>query len=1472
MRHVVRAFIVLIVGLVASAVGVLAALTLTPPGRALLARNVSHLLESTLRGQVDVGNIGGSFLRDLVLRDVVVRDTAGVLLASLPHARLSYRIPNLLAQRFILETLVLDDPIINLVRHGNGRWNYEEVLRLNEGGPGGTSPLIEFRNLRIVDGTLSLAYPWPGSDKTGAVRQAAIDSARAQGRMVLDTPEGTRLAIGFSDLDASVRRLRIATPDRQPLLAVIDSMRVDVSDPQVRVVQLQGVVRQKGDSLDFSLTEARLPGTRATAEGRISWPQDTILWNFRAVAPELDLKDLRFIAPEFPDMQGHAQVVATSRSNSVTDYAITDLALADGNERLSGNLVAVVDTRRGLGVRDARLRMADFNLDKVRPFLDTLPFDGTITGTVNADGLLSNIAASGDITFVDFGLTARPVTTMAFDGRFRTGEPDGLTFDSVTVRQSDIDLRTVRRLAPAVIVEGRVQAKGLVDGPLDNVTFAGVTRHRDGDRPESVLDGTTRLDSRDAAGPLRVAADLTLAPLNFEGIRRSFPAIKSQGDLRGQVHLEGPVDALFVAADVTGALGSIRGSGTVTILPPKWAADSLRLTFHDLDLAKLLGNEVPTSLQGTIDVTGTMDTLVAPTGTIDLVLGRSNVRGVDVDSLVMHAWAKDSMLVVDTLGAHGDGLRLTGSGKLGIARPHAGAMTLALEADSLAGLDSLMQAMTGFTRDTLPGWRQLNGVLRVNAELAGSLDSLQADVTGTIDGFAFHHFEAGQVRANASFVGGARPALTLDAVVDSLDHDERYVRQLRVTMTGPLDSSRVGLFADLGGSVGFAGSGVLSTTDTSRSLLLDALGLDLPSRAWQLTQPGVVTLGDSVIAVTPIELSASDGSGFLRIGGQVPWHGEGDMTIEALGISLTDLYALAQLDTIGSGGWMGMNLHIGGNREAPILGGTVTIEDIKVGDTQGPFVQGVLRYADQRFEGGLLLYRSGEPVLQVRYSLPLNLAFTGVENRRVDGPLSVTATADSVDLSVIEALVPTIRDVTGTMNAAVRVEGTWADPNLGGAAVIKDGGAYFRTLGVRFHGVNGRFEFAQDSIMVKELAIGSERGQMTLSGNVVLQGLTRPVLDLNAHLTEFTAIDQRDFLSLTASGKLGLRGPLDSLVLTGDITADRGALYFADMLNRRVIDLDDPENLAFIDTTVIRKRNLGSGLGSRLMQSIQVKDLGLRIGGDFWLRSNEANIQLDGAVQVDRVGQQYRVEGTMNAIRGRYRLSPFPGFSRDFDVVRGEVRFFGTSDLNAQLDIEARHVVRTTRNEELPIIARITGTLQDPKLKLESTRRPPLSELDIASYLVTGAPASEAATQGQNVLVQNVSNFLLSAGSSALERALISDLGLPIDMLQIRPVVSAYGGTQGQNGLSAAFAVALGWQLSRNVFLTLNTGFCTASGSSFDYRNFGAGIEWRLNQQWRVQAVMEPVLRYCGVSAIGANVSSSLRYQLGADVLWEREF
>ena len=100
----------------------------------------------------------------------------------------------------------------------------------------------------------------------------------------------------------------------------------------------------------------------------------------------------------------------------------------------------------------------------------------------------------------------------------------------------------------------------------------------------------------------------------------------------------------------------------------------------------------------------------------------------------------------------------------------------------------------------------------------------------------------------------------------------------------------------------------------------------------------------------------------------------------------------------------------------------------------------------------------------------------------------------------------------------------------------------------------------------------------------------------------------------------------------------------------------------------------------------------------------------------------YRVDGTLQTVRGRYNLYAGP-FVKDFTVERGTVRYYGNPSLNADLDIEAKHVVRTWDGEDLPVLAHITGTMLAPKLTLSSEAtagRGTLSTTELFSYLMFG--------------------------------------------------------------------------------------------------------------------------------------------------------
>jgi hypothetical protein len=1457
-RQLARFLFVFVVGTLAMVLGVITSMTLTPPGRDLLARTVSRLLDQIVTGQVRVGAISGSFLYDLTLEDLVVRDTSGALLVDLPRARISYRLPNLLAGQVVLSAMQLDRPTIQLIKHRNGRMNYEEVLGIGKGSKGGPSPLVVFHNVHMASGTLRIALPWnpPKSLTTEASVDSALRAERAKpGRLIEDSPEGLRRVILLSDLATRVSRLRIATPDRQPFTIDLDSLATRVNDPAVTLRHAVGRVRIRGDSAVFSLSRGALPDTRFSGGGAITWPRDTILFDFQVIASRVNLEDLRWVSSDFPSMIGSGVLTARSETGARTAYDIRELHLRGIEGQVDGELVTITDRRRGLGVRDMNVRLNELDLDAVRGYLENLPFYGQVTGRLAGAGFLNALDLSLDWAFRDDSVPGAPLSTISGDGGVGSSRDSGLTFTNFEVRQSDIDLRTVRRVASAVIFPGRLTAVGTLNGPLRNVTFTGIAQHQDLDRPPSQLEGTVHLDTRfDVLG---LDSDVTLDPLSFEGIRRAFPSLRARGELRGQFRSRGTLARLAVETSLAGQLGTVTARGFATLRPPVWGAEDLLFQFSSLDLAGLTGRELPTNLDGELWVNGRTDTLNAPEGDLRLALSRSRIREFTLDTVHAVVGVHDSMIRLDTAYALWKGARVGGSGTLGWHTPHEGRMAFTLAADSLIAFDSLLLATTGQTRGSSPQDRPLGGTARAEVRLAGSLDTLSMSGDIIVQNLEWQQVHSPRVTGSFTRVGGDRPQLTALVGSDSVVAGKWLFRQLGAQARGWADSLAWSAGSGVGQDSRVDGAGLWWKKGQIQVAWFDSLSLDLPRDHYRLDESFALTLSDSAPAISPLTIRAVDGTGLVQLGGRIPGSSEGSLALRALGFDLHDLYGFFQLDTTDVGGELGLDLRLGGTAAAPTLRGTAMLDGGKFGEFQAPFVQGVVDYANRRLEANLLLWRTGESVLQIESRLPLDLAFRDVEQRRVDGQLLVHARGDSVDLGILEALTPAITGVRGLVSVDVNVGGTWETPRFAGSLRLRDGAMSVPGLGVRYEGLEGRAYFQGDSLVLDNLNLRSG-GSLGINGSVRLADPSHPVLDLDFRADAFRALDVRDFLTFTGTGGLRLRGPMYQAVLTGDLTANSGVLYFADLVSKRVIDLEDPTIADLVDTTLLRLENLEAGFENRFLDSLTIRNLRVLLGSDVWLRSNEANVQLGGEVQLSKAGGRYTPSGTLDALRGSYSLQIAGPVTRDFTVERGSVRYYG--DLNAALDIRATHTVRAVRGEEIPVIANITGTLYAPRVSLESTLNPPISETDLVSYLLTGYPANEAQRLGRTNLVETG----LSYFSSELERALIQDFGVPIDLLEIRPGVSRVGGSLTLNQLAA------GWQLGSKTFLTLNAGFCPENLSDFTYENLGASLEFRFSREWSLQTSIEPTLQSCrrdfGV------FTSRVPYQIGSDIRWEREF
>src|SRR5207249_2594314 len=166
-----------------------------------------------------------------------------------------------------------------------------------------------------------------------------------------------------------------------------------------------------------------------------------------------------------------------------------------------------------------------------------------------------------DFRFRDSLVPGWPQSTVRGRGEVDLSRGAGVGFRSFAVDAATIDLRTVRRLVPAVRLQGALDAAGTLTGRLADAQFSGTLRHRPRDLPPSVIRGVVRLDSR--SDTLAVFADVVADSLSFDGLRGSFPGggLPLAGAVTGPVRLDGTLAALAPTAACTWIRCACRSRG-----------------------------------------------------------------------------------------------------------------------------------------------------------------------------------------------------------------------------------------------------------------------------------------------------------------------------------------------------------------------------------------------------------------------------------------------------------------------------------------------------------------------------------------------------------------------------------------------------------------------------------------------------------------------------------------------------------------------------------------------------------------------------------------------------------------------------------------------------------------------------------------------------------------------------------------------
>ena len=1519
-RAVVIATAAVLMSIGALLVGAVAMLTQTDKGRAVVRDALVPTLSSAIMGKLYVGTIHGSLFTDLTIDSLELREPNGAPFLNTGRITVSYDPRDLIDRRIVLRSIEINHPVVLLVDYGHDDWNWRRALKgrvpsLPGSGKSSFARYIFADTTTLHNASLAMRMVYDIADSLkGAKRDSAIfhDTHRLDAEIRKEPTRLTR-TWRFVQAEAALGRSRLADPDSAGMRFAVQLLDVQWMNPPFWFHNMKTSIRRLGDSIWVDDARFHLANSSARGGAKVVWGSGKpVRYDVKLHGDTVAMSDVAWINPSLP-WTGQGSVDFTMKNDprdlSIMEYGIYNMDAHSMKSRLRGNMTFGVGGPL-LRVTDVALDMVPANMDLLRQFnLQPFPFNwqGDLTAHIQARGGPVNRFQVDNATFsyADAHVPGA-ISRGSAKGVIDIYTPSLAILRGVDLQLDQLDLRTprfVNKLFPNI--SGIVRGKARLDSLWFDVRFSDADlQHIDGPGDPSRFTGDGRMTLLKEG--VKFDIDIQAAPLSYTTLARSYPGLPFRGLAVGPIRARGMAEDFTVATTLAGEGGELNFVGQVDAFEPDYAAVG-RYQTRGVNLRTLLGD--PTMPVTNLTMRGDASLDGASLATL-----RGRLTSfVDAPSRFgeAHLYTGETQLSfnsgslkVENFRVETSAFGMTAHGGLGLIAGKSDSLQFSLAIDSLGGLRQWFSA-----DDTLPTFLAsigdtLKGVLDVRGTLSGSIDT--ADVKGLrMRAIANAHsvtvgtssasraaltFDISDIMRSAN--GSA--LLTVDSVLTGGVHISSAVA--RATLRDGI-AERFGVslrtaadatLAIAGGASRNASYATQPIEDRETVVSLDTLTLQVDTsraalgRAFSLSKPVKMTFaGSGAMHLDSLVLVHSD-TGALSLWGSLTAAGGINGGLNFDRVPLADLGLLFQTPSLKSGRLNAM-ISAHGTRELPQFNGSVGLRDALVGPLQLGRFDITGQYDSTKLSLDGALFAKDRRVVVANVELPLDLALVSSRTRKLDRPLVGRVRTDSVNLSVLQSFLPDVTAATGNLNADVALNGSWEKPQLRGLVKVDNGVLSLTNLGVKLDRVHADLALAGDTLLVRSVSAtsGLPGDSLSMVGRVTFADLSTPIFDLQMSAHNFLAIDKARSASLTISTTrpVALSGSTNAALVRGGVRIDRGRVYVRALTQKRAIDLAD--NMDVVDTSVVRMYALLPSAPSAIVQNLTLDNVLIEVGDDVWLRSPEANIKLGGALRVTRaVGRdggvaRLALSDSLTVQRGTYQLNL--GLARpSFEVERGVIRFFGDPDLEPALDISALHTVRETRSnsnrQDVKIRVNIGGTLNQLSLGLSSADNPPLPQSDLLSYLVTGEPAN--VLLGTRYSEQGATLALRLAGSYLSSRL----GGGRFDVVQVEPTAIAPGEAANLResglGILAATRVGVGWQVSRNTYLTLSTGFCglASQGTSSDAlslfaQGLGVKAERRLNNGLSLALGLEPgsSAQSCGRLGLSRTFQQTPQ-QFGADL------
>ncbi len=437
--------------------------------------------------------------------------------------------------------------------------------------------------------------------------------------------------------------------------------------------------------------------------------------------------------------------------------------------------------------------------------------------------------------------------------------------------------------------------------------------------------------------------------------------------------------------------------------------------------------------------------------------------------------------------------------------------------------------------------------------------------------------------------------------------------------------------------------------------------------------------------------------------------------------------------------------------------------------------------AEQRFDGRVLGLLTGRQVVQ-----PLRADAWPDASSTLAGELKL----DVANLRALATWVPAGWRLGGQAQMQARLSGTLGQPQFTGQVEGSGLSVSQALLGISLQ--DGRLSMALDGERIRltrlEATGGPQGGRVGLDGELRLATPLAGRLNLTAdHFAALQRVDRRVVVSGHAETTLSDW----NLVLKGQFGVDEG---FIDISRGSAPTIGDDVNVVNRPGDVDKasaQGAQGSGPGKQLTVDA---DLGVNLGDRLRLKGHGVSGLLKGQLQVTTPRNKPAVHGAIRLEQGK-----FAAYGQKLDIVRSTITFNGLVE-NPRLDILAmRPQTPTAQDSDVKVGVRITGTAQDPRVRLYS--EPALSETEQLSWLVLGR--GPTGLGGADIgLLQTAAVALLSGddGPGATDR-IIGLLGL--DTLSVSQ----------SEGVVRETVVSVGKQISRHWYMGYERNLSATGGN-----------------------------------------------------------